>query len=261
METDFRVLVVETYFKAKKVDVSLLSDYFIKEQKETDSLNPKVFFAECEHAITTLKDMIDIRYMARKEELTLLATVAEANGDERSAELNKGELEFWSKDRVGIDLYDLTERLDWGERKSSNSINLQDFKVISEALEEARKIAIGREVPGIPTPPESPQPKYSTLAESFKSIADYNSVTSELKSEGYISDTGTWQDYGAAYKTALASMIKWLAANGYCKKASFTWQEIKSYCINDFAIDGIGRSTILEAPPILLQRLKSAPKT
>lgn len=155
METNFEVLVVETYFKAKKVDVSLLSDYFIKEQKETDSLNPKVFFAECEHAITTLKDKIDTKYMVRKEELTRFIMWAEANGDERSAELNKGELEFWSKDRVGIDLYDLTERLDWGERKSSNSINLQDFKVISEALEEARKIAIGREVPGIPTPPES----------------------------------------------------------------------------------------------------------
>ncbi|MDY0389155.1 MAG: hypothetical protein RBT65_18965 [Methanolobus sp.] len=143
METNFEVLVVETYFKAKKVDVSLLSDYFIKEQKETDSLNPKVFFAECEHAITTLEDKIDTKYMVRKEELTRFIMWAEANGDERSAELNKGELEFWSKDRVGIDLYDLTEHLGWGERKTSNSINLQDIEVISEALEEARKSVIG----------------------------------------------------------------------------------------------------------------------
>lgn len=103
-------------------------------------------------------------------------------------------------------------------------------------------------------------PKYKSLAEAFNSIADYNSVMNDLKDKNYISDNGTWQDRKAAYKLALASMIKWLAANGYCKKVNFTWQEIHSFCINDFKIESIGRSTIIDADPIKLNNSTIPPK-
>jgi hypothetical protein len=108
MDTGFKVLILETYHDAKRIDISLLSSFFIDKLDLSESqLNrSKVALAKCDYAVK--------------------------------------ELEEWIEVRGGVNLFDLTKHLDPGKWKTSNSINLTDIEIISNAIEEARKVVLGK---------------------------------------------------------------------------------------------------------------------
>lgn len=84
------------------------------------------------------------------------------------------------------------------------------------------------------------------FSESFKTITDWEEIKAQLIERKFLNQSGKWIVSKAGNKTKLASLIKWMAANGYCVKTKFSPQEIENFCITDFDLE-IGRSTIMAA--------------
>jgi hypothetical protein len=89
----------------------------------------------------------------------------------------------------------------------------------------------------------------ATLRDACKALHEYERIIAILHHKGYCTASGSWQDYNAAWKSCLVKLIKWLALQGYCKKARLTPVEIQAICVNTFNTEEISLSTIHHVHP------------
>lgn len=142
MNKDLKVMIVETYQKVE--DLKWLSQDYITlfNKPENKDLGAERFFLRCEHAISTLKEIIELKFMARKEELQFLIEGAKAEKNEHSINLNQNELNLLTVNDFNVGFSDLAGH-DCSEHSPIKSIKLKDIEVISNAIEEARAAIIG----------------------------------------------------------------------------------------------------------------------
>jgi len=92
-------------------------------------------------------------------------------------------------------------------------------------------------------------PPLATLRDACNELSEYERIMSVLYHKGYCTVSGSWRDYTAAWKSCLVKLIKWLALQGYCKKARLTPAEIRAICVNTFNTEEISLSTIHHVHP------------
>lgn len=175
MNKDLKVMIVETYQKVE--DLKWLSQDYITlfNKPENKDLGAERFFLRCEHAISTLKEIIELKFMARKEELQFLIEGAKAEKNEHSINLNQNELNLLTVNDFNVGFSDLAGH-DCSEHSPIKSIKLKDIEVISNAIEEARaKILTGK--------PDATTPKLTIEEAALYYVYDGQLITRENANE------------------------------------------------------------------------------
>jgi|GEM_PF-3824638 hypothetical protein len=181
---------------------------------------------------------------------------ARGNYDLFCSQLNKKLTETTNCKAIEVDLKDrflpmIEQYQEWYNNNESQTKKFDPYNPYEVMLSimKSTKHEILKYFPETPHQRKEKKIEYETLIEAFNEVSKYRDVIDKLVKNDYCLSDGTWKDQKKGWRTTVASLIKWLAVAGYCKKTTFSTVEIQAICNNTFKISDNDRmeSTIKHA--------------